>query len=226
MDETIVLLSFGFGLVCALVGTVVSVRLARQEAADAKPEPKVWLIAATGATVLAWLFGCVVPPMIGRVRDLGELLFLACAVSGLLPFAASFPVVRPALAKADASFNAKVRVIFGLVVGAMLGVPVSQYAPIFGGFATMGRPWSQARMSLLGEHVLAFAIVGGGLGFLVTWAKSKQSAAAAPGISAVGTGLPTGDVSTRLAEVDRLLAAGAITKDEHASKRAEILRSL
>ena len=34
------------------------------------------------------------------------------------------------------------------------------------------------------------------------------------------------DTATRLAELDRLLAQGAITKDEHAAKRAEILRSL
>lgn len=220
--DTLLLLSFAIAGVAIVVGTGASVLLARRTAAAERRDPKAWLITALGATGAAWLFGCVVPPSIRSLHELMELAFIASAVGGLLPFALSFPVVRPALSRTDRAFDAKLRVVFGLVVGAALGVPVSQYAPIFGGIGTMGQPWSPARQSLLGVHVLAFAVVGGGLGYLVTWLKSKQSAVAAP-LAAVA---PAADTATRLAELDRLLSQGVITKDEHATKRAEILRSL
>ena len=71
---------------------------------------------------------------------------------------------------------AKLLVVAGLLIGAVLGVFVSQYAPVFGGFATIGQPWSQARQSLIGTHVLAFAATGAVLGFLVTWLRTKQAA--------------------------------------------------
>jgi hypothetical protein len=220
--DTLILLSFAIALVAIVVGTGASVLLARRAAAADKPDPKPWLATALASTVAAWLFGCVLPPSIRNLQELMELAFIASAVGGLLPFAFSFPVVRPALSSTDQAFDAKLRVVFGLVVGGAVGVPVSQYAPIFGGIATMGQPWSPARQSLLGVHVLAFAIIGGGGGYLVTWLKSKQPAVAAP-IAAVG---PAGDTGARLTELDRLLSQGAITKDEHAAKRAEILKSL
>lgn len=221
-DQTLVLISFTVALVAALGGTGLSVVLAKKATNGERPSPKAWLSTALASTGAIWLFGCVIPSAVARLRELAELAFIASAVGGLLPFALSFPVVRPALSRMDRAFDAKLRVVFGLVVGAAVGVPVSQYAPIFGGFATMGQPWSPARQSLLGTHVLAFAIVGSGLGYLVTWLKSKQPAVAAP-LTAVA---PAADTATRLAELDSLLAHGVITKDEHAAKRAEILRSL
>lgn len=219
--DTLILLSFAIAVVAIVVGTGASVLFARRTAAAERPDPKAWLATALASTGAAWLFGCVVPPSIRNLRELMELAFIGSAVGGLLPFALSFPVVRPALGRTDRAFDAKLRVVFGLIVGAALGVPVSQYAPIFGGIGTMGQPWSPARQSLLGVHVLTFAVVGGGLGYLVTWLKSKQFAVAAP-LAAVAPA----NTAARLAELDQLLSRGVITKDEHAAKRAEILRSL
>lgn len=220
--DALILLSFAIAVVAIVVGTGASVLLARRAAAAERPVLKAWLSTGLASTGAAWLFGCVVPPSIRNLHDLMELAFIASAVGGLLPFALSFPVVRPTLSRTDRAFDAKLRVVFGLVVGAALGVPVSQYAPIFGGIATMGQPWSPARQSLLGVHVLAFALVGSGAGYLVTWLKSKQPAVAEPRAAVI----PTTDIATRLAELDRLLSQGVITKDEHAAKRAEFLKSL
>ena len=52
------------------------------------------------------------------------------------------------------------------VAGAVAGLLVSQYHPVFGGLAVIGEPWSPARQSLIGVHVLAF----GGLGALISGA--------------------------------------------------------
>jgi DNA-directed RNA polymerase subunit RPC12/RpoP len=51
--------------------------------------------------------------------------------------------------------------ILGAVIGAAIGAYVSQYHPVFGGLAVMGDPWSPARQSLIGPHVLAFGGVSG-----------------------------------------------------------------
>ncbi|MBX3205656.1 MAG: SHOCT domain-containing protein [Labilithrix sp.] len=130
--------------------------------------------------------------------------------------------------KSSASnLNAKVRVVFGLFVGVVLGVLVSQYSPIFGSaFELIGQPWSPARMSLMGTHVLAFAVAGAGLAFLVTWL-GKQSEASAPVAAPVAASVAApNDVSSRLAEVDRVYAQGLMTKSEYDAKRAELLKSL
>jgi len=62
-----------------------------------------------------------------------------------------------------------------LVAGLLIGLLVSQYTPIFGGgfLGSMGRPWSPARQSLIGTHVLAFGILGGALGWFIS-RKMKQ----------------------------------------------------
>jgi hypothetical protein len=66
----------------------------------------------------------------------------------------------------------KVAVIVATVAAAVpVGVLVSQYAPLFGGFATIGEPWSMARESLIRGHVLVFVAVG--LGCSLIWAVRK-----------------------------------------------------
>ena len=52
----------------------------------------------------------------------------------------------------------------GLLLGAAIGVYLSQYQPIFGGFAIIGEPWSPIRQTLIGVHVVA---CGGVLGIVL-----------------------------------------------------------
>jgi hypothetical protein len=54
-------------------------------------------------------------------------------------------------------------------LGATLGALVSQYTPIFGGYLREGSPWSPARRESIGIHVLAFVLLGGGLGAFLQW---------------------------------------------------------
>lgn len=51
----------------------------------------------------------------------------------------------------------------GAGVGAVVGVLLSQYWPVFGDFATLNiaKPWSPARESLIPIHFLVFAALGG-----------------------------------------------------------------
>lgn len=70
--------------------------------------------------------------------------------------------------------NEKVLVVLLIVVGALFGVVASQYFPMFGGIEKLGEPWSPARQSLIGEHVLALAVVGGALGFLLLWLRKGR----------------------------------------------------
>ena len=53
------------------------------------------------------------------------------------------------------------------IICAVVGVFVSQHSPVFGGIMAIGAPWSPARQTLIGSHVLAFGALGGGLGLLL-----------------------------------------------------------
>lgn len=57
--------------------------------------------------------------------------------------------------------------LLGLFAGGFIGLLVSQYAPIFGGIATIGQPWSPARQSLIGTHVFAFSALGAVMGYFI-----------------------------------------------------------
>lgn len=56
--------------------------------------------------------------------------------------------------------------IIGAIVFALIGVALSQYCPIFGGWEKFGMPWSPARRSLILLHVFILGITGLFLGAL------------------------------------------------------------
>lgn len=66
----------------------------------------------------------------------------------------------------------KLRVALAALFAGIAGLLVSQYAPVFGGFATIGDPWSRARESLIGEHVLAF--VAAAVVVVVGWPRLRR----------------------------------------------------
>jgi len=87
--------------------------------------------------------------------------------------------------RAGATVYGKLLVVFLIFVGAGAGVFVSQYMPIFGGVLEkkLAQPWSEARIGLIGEHVLVLAGVGAALGFLLLWLRGSASEAPEVGTS-------------------------------------------
>lgn len=58
------------------------------------------------------------------------------------------------------------RLAQGALVGAVLGLLLSQYAPIFGDARPRAAaPWSPLRKTLAGHHMIVFALVGLALGY-------------------------------------------------------------
>lgn len=103
------------------------------------------------------------------------------------------------------------------VVGVGTGVILSQYAPVFGGFETFGRPWSPARQGLIGTHALAFGFVGALLGALLAFGLPPRASAQPPRAS---------DVESRLKELEALREKGVLTDDEYKKKRADIVGTI
>lgn len=111
-------------------------------------------------------------------------------------------------------------ILVGGLLGAVLGIFVSQYAPLFGGFlVSEGEPWSPARMSGLSLHTLLLAGVGFALGVL-SW-RMEQAQPATPPDASRGDG--RGDTAERLRKLERLKGEGLITDDEYADKRKALL---
>lgn len=104
------------------------------------------------------------------------------------------------------------------VVGMGTGVVLSQYAPLFGGLEAMGTPWSPARQTLIGTHVLAFGFVGAVLGALLAFGLP-------PRVAAPAASRPS-DAESRLKELEGLRAKGLLSDDEYQKKRTEIVGSL
>jgi len=72
--------------------------------------------------------------------------------------------------KDEKSLNIGVgRAILGAIIGGLVGYLSANYFPIFGGFliTAVAEPFSEARMSLVPQHMLLFAFVFGIIGFLV-----------------------------------------------------------
>lgn len=64
---------------------------------------------------------------------------------------------------------------FGALVGGALSVPVSQYAPLFGGvLATLAQPWSPVRIGELPAHFIALVAACGGLAALLRSAAGSK----------------------------------------------------
>lgn len=63
------------------------------------------------------------------------------------------------------------------LVAAIIGVPigyyVSQYMPLWGGFLTLGTPFSPARLRLAPGHMVAFAFVFGCVGYVIAHQMAK-----------------------------------------------------
>ncbi len=66
-----------------------------------------------------------------------------------------------------------VAVVVLAIICMLLGLLSSQYFPVFGGIAALGMPWSPARQSIIGSHVLAFGATGAAIGVFIGWVKSK-----------------------------------------------------
>jgi len=64
----------------------------------------------------------------------------------------------------------------GVALGCAVGLVASQYFPIFGGFEKLGEPWSPARKSLIGIHVLGLGATGAGLAVLSVWIRNQGKA--------------------------------------------------
>lgn len=78
--------------------------------------------------------------------------------------------------KFEAMRNPKVLVAATAMIGAGLGLLLSQYVPVFGGIEMNGEPWSEARLSLLPGHVLLFLVLGAAIGgFVVRRSSSPTS---------------------------------------------------
>lgn len=71
-------------------------------------------------------------------------------------------------------------IVVTIILGAILGLAISQYAPLFGGVEKFGQPWSEARMNLVPVHVIVFAILGFVLGLFVPNSMKTASRADAP----------------------------------------------
>lgn len=75
------------------------------------------------------------------------------------------------LCRPNVLVTAAIGAVAGLACGVVIGVWLSQYHPIFGGLAVMGQPWSPARMSLIGVHVITLGVIstiaGTGIGVLL-----------------------------------------------------------
>jgi hypothetical protein len=56
--------------------------------------------------------------------------------------------------------------LLGAGLAGLIGVCVSQYAPVFGNYSARSEPWSEARQHLMMGHLLAFGLVGLFLGAL------------------------------------------------------------
>ncbi len=65
--------------------------------------------------------------------------------------------------------------IIGGISGVIFGFIASQYFPLFGGIATFGKPFSQARMSLISGHSFLFLFVGIGISYLIRMNKNNSS---------------------------------------------------
>jgi hypothetical protein len=69
--------------------------------------------------------------------------------------------------------NPKVLVAATAMLGAGLGVLVSQHMPVFGGIEMEGEPWSEARLSLVPGHVIMMLVLGAAVGGFVVWRTSS-----------------------------------------------------
>jgi hypothetical protein len=65
------------------------------------------------------------------------------------------------------------------ILGASVGLPLSQFMPLFGGWEMNGEPWSDARLSLIPGHVMLFLVLGAAVGGFVVW----RSATGTPSVS-------------------------------------------
>ena len=114
-----------------------------------------------------FLFRCAALAFLGGGACTIVLYVIATIMTRLVQSTAAGPETARLSVSRKVTQVAVIGGIVGAVIGTAIGVYVSQYCPIFGGFAVIGAPWSPARESLIGSHVLAFAsafvLLGGGI---------------------------------------------------------------